>query len=198
MKSKMVVVFLVAAVLFGAIGCGKKEPAPKKQTVAPQKGQPGTARSEPPTTVGGQQPAAGTAQQPAAKPTPGRAGESNQPASARAPSEQGGVTTISADVSTQAYVQQSEQTITTLQQKMSDLQGQIGLLKPEAQQKAQQLQERFQKDLTNARAALDKVKTASGENLKNSRAAADNALSDAAAALKEIQSYITAQTQATK
>jgi hypothetical protein len=108
------------------------------------------------------------------------------------------VTTVSADISTQAYVQQSERAIADMQQRMGVLQAQTGNLKPESQEKALQLQQRFQQDLSRARAALDKVRTADSQTLPESKAAADKALNDAAATGREFQSYLESQTKATK
>ena len=196
MNRKMALVLLMAAVLVSSVGCRKEgttTTGPKKQAAAPQKGQPGTASSQPPTTVGGQQPATGTAQQPAAKP-----GESNQPASARAGATQGGVTTVSTDISTQAYVQQSERAIADMQQRMAALQAQTGNLRPGAQEKALQLQQRFQQDLSKAQTALGNVRTASSQTLPAAKAAADKALNDAAATGREFQSYLESQSKGTK
>lgn len=194
MNSKMSLMLLATAVLLSSVGCRKQGTAPtepKKQSAAPQKGQPGTARSEPPTSVGGQAPAGGTAQQ------PGRGGDANQSAAPRVPAP---ATPASADLSAQrqAYLQGSEQTINDLQQKMSDLQGKIGTLKPETQPKAQQLQEQFRQDLVKARAALDTAKTASSTAWTDAKAAADKALTDASVSLKNLQTYVQSQTEASK
>ena len=184
MNRKMALMVLAAAVLLGSVGCRKQEPTPtetKKQSAAPQKEQPGTARSQPPTSVGGQTPA----------------GDANQSAAARGP---GQATPASADISSQrqAYVQGAEQTIVALQQKMSDLQSQIGPLKPEEQLKVQQLQEQFRQNLVKARAALDKAKTASGSMWADNKAATDKALTDASLSLKNLQTYIQSQIPASK
>ncbi len=193
MNKKITLVFVMAAVLLSAVGCRKEgttTTGPKKQAAAPQKGQPGATSSQPPATVGGQPSA--TAQQPA------RPGESNQPASARAGTPQGGVTTVSADISTQAYIKQSEQAIADMQRRMASLQAQTSNLKPEAQEKALQLQNRFQQDLSKASTALDSVRTAGSQTLPASKAAADKALEDAWATGKEYQSYLESHTQGTK
>ena len=194
MNRKMALMVLAAAVLVGSVGCRKQGTTPtetKKQSAAPQKGQSGTASSQPPTSVGGQTPAGGTAQQ------PGRVGDANQSAAARGP---GQATPASADISAQrqAYVQGAEQTIVALQQKMSDLQSQIGPLKPEAQLKVQQLQEQFRQNLVKARAALDKAKTASGSAWVDAKAATDKALTDASLSLKNLQTYMESQIPASK
>jgi hypothetical protein len=194
MNRKMTLMVLAAAVLVGSVGCRKQGTTPtetKKQSAAPQKGQSGTASSQPPTSVGGQTPPSGTAKQPA------RAGEPNQPAAARGPTQ---TTPASADLSAQkqAYVQGAEQTITALQKKLSDLQPQIGPQKPEGQLKVQQLQEQFRQDLVKAQAALDKAKTASGSSWADDKAATDKALTDASLSLKNLQSYIQSQTPASK
>lgn len=189
MNRKMALIVLAAAVLWGSVGCRKTEP--KKQSAAPQKGQPGTASSQPPTSVGEQPPAGGTARQP----VPG--GDANQAAAAREP---GQVTPASADISTdrQAYVQGAEQTLIALQQRMSDLQSQIGSLKPEAQLKVQQLQDQFRQNMTKARAALDKAKTASGSSYVDAKASTDKALTDASLSLKNLQTYMLSLTPASK
>jgi hypothetical protein len=192
MNKKITLVFLMAAVLLSAVGCRKEgttTTGPKKQAAAPQKGQPGATGSQTPATVGGQPPA--TAQQPA------RPGESNQPASARAGTPQGGVTTVSADVSTQAYIRQSERAIADMQQRMASLQAQTSNLKPEAQEKALQLQNRFQQDLSKASTALNSVRTASSQTLPGSKAAVDKALNDAAATGREYQAFLEAQAKGT-
>jgi hypothetical protein len=190
MNTKKTLMVLIAAVVLVSLGCRKSGTA--KAPSAPAPGQGGTASTQPPTTVGGQQaPATGTAQQPPATRPPAAAGEANE-ATARA-TQGAGATPVSADVSTQAFVKGADQTIIGLQQKMSDLQVQIGTLKPEAQQKAQQLQQRFQQDLTTARSNLDKVKTATGPSLTESKTATQKALSDATATLKELQSYVESQ-----
>jgi hypothetical protein len=194
MNRKMTLMVLAAAVLVGSVGCRKQGTTPtetKKQSAAPQKGQSGTASSQPPTSVGGQTPPSGTARQ------PGAVGEANQPAAGRSPTP---TTPASADLSaqSQAYVQGAEQTIIALQKQMSDLQMQIGPLKPEQQLKVQQLQEQFRQNLVKARAALDKAKTASGSSWADAKAAADKALTDASLSLKNLQSYMQSQTPASK
>jgi chromosome segregation ATPase len=189
MNKKMALVLLIAVVLVGTLGCRKSGTETKKQAAAP---------AAPPTTVGGQQPATGTAQQPPATQPPAAVGEANQAASARSAQEGKGVTPARADVSTQAFIKGTDQSLNSLQQKMSELQPQISSLKPEAQQKAQQLQKQFQQDLTSTRAALDKMKTASGESLVESRAAAEKGMGDATATLKELQSYLESQTPGAK
>jgi hypothetical protein len=72
MLARMVLTLLVAAVLLVSIGCRKQEEAPsqpKQQSTAPAS-----------STVGAQQPAAGTAQQPAASPAqPAGAGKTAEP-----------------------------------------------------------------------------------------------------------------------
>ena len=204
MSRKMVFpLLLMTAVLLGSASCRKEGPAgPKKPAKAPAQGKSGTAESPPPTTVGGQQPTGSTAQQPPAGRTqpPAKPGgtEANQPA-ARAQAQPGQATPASADISAQkqAFLQTSDQTLSSLQQKLSTLQSQIGTLKPDAQPKAQQLQKQFQQDLTNARAALDKAKTASGSDWQQAKANADKALNSAAMTLKDLQSYVEAQ-QGTK
>ncbi len=192
MSRKMALTLLAAAVLLGSASCRKEGPAgAKKPAKAPSQGKTGTAESPPPTSVGGQPPTGGTAQQP-----PAAAGgtEANQPA-ARATAQPGPTTPASADISAQkqAYLQNSNQMLSSLQQKMSTLQPQIGTLKPESQQKAQQLQKQFQQDLINARAALDKAKTASGSDWKEAKANSDKALNSAAMTLKDLQSYVESQ-----
>jgi hypothetical protein len=63
----MVLALLMAAVLLGSASCRKEgATGPKKQAKAPSQGKSGTTESPPPTTVGGQEPAGGTAQQPPA------------------------------------------------------------------------------------------------------------------------------------
>ncbi len=190
---------LMTAVLLGSTGCRKQgATGPKKPAKAPAQGKAGTAEAPPPTTVGGQPPAGSTAQQPPAgrAQPPAQAGgtEANQPA-ARAPAQPGQVTPASADISAQkqAFLQTSDQTLSSLQQKMSTLQSQIGTLKPDAQPKAQQLQKQFQQDVANARAALDKAKTASGSDWQQAKANADKALNSAATTLKDLQSYVEGQ-----
>lgn len=203
MTRKVVLPLLMAAVLLGSASCRKEgATGPKKPAKAPTQGKSGTAESPPPTTVGGQQPAPGTAQQPPAGRTqPGtKAGgtEANQPA-ARVQAQPGQATPAAADISAQkqAYLQTSDQMINSLQQKMSTLQPQVGTLKADSQQKAQQFQKQFQQDLTNARAALDKAKTASGSEWQEAKANADKALDSAATTLKDLQSYLESQ-QGTK
>ena len=194
MNRKMALMVLVAAVLLGSVGCRKQGTTPtetKKQSAAPQKEPPGTASSQPPTSVGGQTPAGGTAQQ------PGRVGDANQSAAARGPAPTTPASAAVAD-QRQAYVQGAEETIVALQQKMSDLQSQIGPLKPEQQLKVQQLQEQFRQNLVKARASLDKAKTASGSSWADDKAATDKALTDASLSLRNLQTYIQSQTPASK
>jgi hypothetical protein len=195
MSRKVVLPLLVAAVLLGSAGCGKQggTAGAKKQTKAPAQGKSGTAESPPPTTVGGQKPGATAQQPPAGRAQPPAAGgtEANQPG-ARAPAQPGQTTPAAADITAmkQTYLQASDQTLNSLQQKMSTLQSQISTLKPELQEKAQQLQKQFQQDLTNARAALDKVKTAGANDWQAAKANADKALNSAATTLKDLQAYL--------
>lgn len=188
MKRKAVCMLLMGAVALCLMGCGEDEQASttdKERTTtsqAPRGGESGTATSQAP---GGQK---------SVQPVPG--GPTDTTGTART-----GETGAAADALTQQknqYVQGAEQILNSMEQKLTAWQQQAGTQgSPEQQQKIQDLSKQVQTELADARAAVDKMRTATGTQLKDAKVAADQALQDAEAAFKNLQTQVS-DTQVTQ
>ncbi|MGE5294451.1 MAG: hypothetical protein ACM3VT_06445 [Solirubrobacterales bacterium] len=202
MKRKAACMLLMAAVTFCLIGC-------KENKQASTKNQSGKATSKAPSgqgqgTVepvpGGQGTAGGTASSAGKTGTGGTAGTAGGTAGT-AGGTAGGAAGTAADTLAQQknqYVQGAEQILNNMEQKLTAWQQQAGKQgTPDQQQKVQDLAKQAQTDLSNARAAVDKMRTATGTQLKDAKVAADQALQNAEATFKNLQSFMD-QTQVTQ
>lgn len=182
MKRKAVCMLLMGAVALCLMGCGEDEQA----STTTDKG--GTTTSRAPTTEGGTATSQAPGGQKSVQPAPG--GEADTGAAGTA-----------ADTLTQQknqYVQGAEQILNNMEQKLTAWQQQAGTQgSPEQQQKVQDLAKQVQTELSDARAAVDKMRTATGTQLKDAKVAADQALQDAEAAFKNLQTQVD-QTQVTQ
>lgn len=209
MKRKAACMLLMAAVTFCLIGC-------KENKQASTKNQSGKATSKAPSgqgqgTVepvpGGQGTAGGTASSAGKTGTGGTAGGTAGTAGGTAGTAggtagtAGGAAGTAADTLAQQknqYVQGAEQILNNMEQKLTAWQQQAGKQgTPDQQQKVQDLAKQAQTDLSNARAAVDKMRTATGTQLKDAKVAADQALQNAEATFKNLQSFMD-QTQVTQ
>lgn len=179
MKRKAACMLLMGAVALCLIGCGEDEHASTAD-------QGGTATSQAP---GGEQ-----SVQPVPQGQPGAGGTAKT-------GETGGAPSTAADTLAQQknqYVQGAEQILNNMEKKLTAWQQQTETQgSPEQQQKVQDLTKQVQTELADARAAVDKMRTATGTQLKDAKVAADQALQDAEAAFKNLQTQMD-QTQVTQ
>ncbi len=188
MRRKTVVILLAGVLVFGLLGCEDDEGGAAREDA----NTPGTGTTARET--------------PGVQPVPegqGGAGAVGTPGSAPGTSTPGGTTGapggIAGEVSTQMrneYVQGAEQILGSIEQKFTAWRQQAGAQTQQDQQ-VQQLSQQVQAELADARAAVDKMRTASGNQLKDAKVAADQAIRDVEAAFKNLQSQ-TGQTQVTQ
>lgn len=184
MKRKAVCMLLVGAVALCLTGC-------KENKQASTKDQGGKTTSQAP---GGQK---------SVQPVPGGSAETGTAAAPKTGTGQtaGGTAGTAADALAQQknqYVQSAEQILNGMERKLTAWQQQAGTQgTPDQQQKLQDLTKQAQTDLANARAAVDKMKTATGTQLKDAKVAADQALQNVETTFKNFQTYMD-QTQVTQ
>jgi hypothetical protein len=181
MKRKALLMVLIGAIALCLMGCGEDETA--KDTG--KKG--GTTTSQAPQGEKGVQPVpgGGTAGGTAGGVAGGTAGST-------APGTTGGAAGAGADVLTQQkneYVQGAEKILTNMEQKLTAWQQQGGA-QAQQDQKAQDLTKQTQQQIASARAAVDKLRTATGTQLKDAKVAADQAMQGAEQSFKNLQSYM--------
>ncbi len=183
MKRKAVCMLLMGAVALCLIGCKKED----KQASTKDKG--GKTTSKAPSG------------QKSVQPVPGGQADTRGTAKTGETGGVGGAAGTAADTLAQQknqYVQGAEQILNSMEQKLTAWQQQAGTQgDPAQQQKIQDLSKQVQTELADARAAVDKMRTATGTQLKDAKVAADQALQDAEAAFKNLQTQMN-QTQVTQ
>lgn len=164
MKSKTILLMLVGILALCLFGCEREKPP--------------AAAGEGNTPGGGTTAKQETGVEPA---TPA------QPTTPQAPGTAGTAQDTMAQQKTM-YVQGAEKTLNDMEQKLAAWQKQAGA-QAQQDEKAQQLSKQVQTQIADARAAVEKMKTATGDQLKDAKVAADQAIQGAAQAFKNLQSY---------
>ncbi len=179
MKRKAVCMLMMGAVALCLMGCGEDEQAST-------------------TDKGGATTSQASGDQKSVQPAPGAPIDTQSTART---GETGGAVGTAADALAQQknqYVQGAEQILNSMEQKLTAWQQQAGTQGSlEQQQKIQDLAKQAQTELADARSAVDKMRTATGTQLKDAKVAADQALQDAEAAFKNLQTQMD-QTQVTQ
>lgn len=121
--------------------------------------------------------------------------ETEREAAGRTPEAVGGAAEVTM-AQKQQYVQGAQQIINSLEQKMQTWQEQAGAAAQE--QQTQQLQQRFQQELADARTALEKLRNATGEQVTEAKVAVDQAIEDAQKAFQNLQASTTGAAQVTQ
>jgi len=160
MKRKLALMLLIGAVALCLVGCGEDE------EVATTTDQNDTTARQAPEGERGVQPVpeGGTAQTPG---TPGGAAGTDVMAQQRA-----------------EYVEGAQKMLANMEQKLTAWQ-QAGT----QDQKMQDLAKQTQQQIAEARDAVDKMRTAAGDQLKDAKVAADQAIQSAEQSFKNLQSY---------
>jgi ABC-type transporter Mla subunit MlaD len=125
--------------------------------------------------------------------TPPSAGET-----AKAPGEMGKAMKQAAGATAEAqqqFVAGAEKTLTALEQQVQAFGQQQAQLPEQDREKVQQLTQQFNKELANAKASLDKFKSASPEASRDLKVAVDDAMSNLQNTYKQLQSAMQGQRQ---
>lgn len=137
-----------------------------------------------------------TVTQEANVPGPGRTAEREGTVQS-APGAPGGTAGTTPEALSQQYVQGAEQIINNLEQKLQAWQQQAGA-QAQQDQKVQQLSQQVQQELADAKAAVEKMRTATGTQMKDAKVAADQAIKDAEDAFMQLQSATSGQREVTQ
>ncbi|OHB63132.1 MAG: hypothetical protein A2Y77_07880 [Planctomycetes bacterium RBG_13_62_9] len=98
----------------------------------------------------------------------------------------------------QEYVAGTEKMLNDLERQVQTLQQQQAQLPEQDREKAQQLQQQFEKELANARANLNKLRTASPEASRDLKVAVDESISDLQSTYTQLQSLSQGQRAVTR
>lgn len=181
MKRKAVSMLLIGALALCLFGCRKKEPGAVGEANAPTTRQRETARE-------------GTTTRPARPTQPAQPVQPTQPAQPGQPGAAGTAQDALAQQKNE-YVKGAEQILSNMEQKLTAWQQQAAT-QGQPDQKTQELSKQVQTQLADARAAVDKMRTATGTQLKDAKVAADQAIRNAEEAFKNLMSTQTQVTQA--
>jgi len=176
MKRKMALMLLIGAIALCLVGCGEDE------EVATTTDQGDTATSQAPAGEGTVQPVpegqGGTAGTAGTETTPGGAAGTGTQATAQQKA---------------AYVEGAEKILSNMEQKLTAWQQQAGTQEGQGQQKMQELSKQVQQEIADARAAVEKMRAATGPQVNDAKMAADTAIQDAEQAFKNLQSFVNQQ-----
>jgi ribosomal protein L7/L12 len=170
-------VLLAGVLALALLGCEEDQGGTTRDTDAPTTGE--TARETP-----------------GVQPVPEGQGGAGTTTPGGTPGAPGGIAGEAATQQRNAYVQGAEQILNGIEQKFTAWQQQAGTQAQQNQQ-VQQLSQQVQTELADAKAAVDKMRTATGSQLKDAKVAADQAIRDVEEAFKNLQSQ-TGQTQVTQ